>query len=117
MNHSENFRSWVKKRMAIESYYYLDHGEKFKLENQKRDDKHQSSQKVCVNLMNLRTKESFLFVASGIVASLVFDSVYKRERSYSNLAKNITMRLLVLNSVYYLLFSDFTKFYEISYLK
>jgi hypothetical protein len=117
MNYFDYFRNWVEKRTAVEAYYYLDNKEKNKLKSNLFENKNFTKERMTLNLLDLKSSDSISFILITSISSFVYDRFYRMNKNYLKNSQNIIVRLLVLNSIYYLLFTDYQKFYEIAYSK
>jgi hypothetical protein len=107
----------IEKRFAIEAHYYFCNQEKLKLESLKTENSYKKNNKIIVNLLNFKSMYSLIFISSTILFSFAFELFYKKNKNYYKIIEKSAVRLLILNSIYYICFTDYWMFYETVYIK
>lgn len=103
----ETTRRNLEKRLTVESYFYLNNEDKNKIHS----DTNNTKETVNVNLLKNK-----YFLSSVIGLSIIVDCFYLKY-NISRVVKNAAFRVLMANSIYYILFTDYDKFYHQIYTK
>jgi len=112
-----DIKNLIEKRFANESYYYFNSQEKSKLESQKSQIRDNNRNKLILNLLDFKSINSVIFVSSTILFSFAFEFFYKKNKNHYKILEKSLVRLLILNSIYYICFTDYWRFYETVYKK
>jgi hypothetical protein len=106
------FRNWkkgIERKIVVESNFYFDNDEKRMLA---KGDNKNYNENVLLNLLDYKNFNSLYFIISVSAISLTYDIVYKKNKNTRQLFQNAFIRMLVLNSIYYLFFSNYNQFYR-----
>ena len=106
-----NKKEEIRKRLAVESYYYLNEHEKKEIK-----EGNIKSKNVKIGLFSPDLK-NLLIILPTICLSILYDHRYKISPTKVNFATNVFFRILWLNCLYYFVMTDYDDFYGNLYLK
>ena len=98
----------LKRSLFYEAFLYLDDYEKEEIKNNSKI----QEKLVEISILNFNNKKNICLISGIICFSYFFDKIKFKRLRYLKYLQNIVFRLLLSNTIFYFIFSDYNSFYK-----